>query len=123
VAEPGEQEQGGIFDRFAEAGSRVVSGGVFFAVALLLVILWLPTLLIFDSGTWQLVLSTATSVMAFLLVVLLQNSERRKDEAANRKLDELSAAVASLLEQRAEEDGSAADQSERLRERIAEERF
>jgi low affinity Fe/Cu permease len=48
--------------------------------------------------TWQLVINTVTSVLAFLLVALLQNSERRSDRAAREKLDVLSAAVADLLD-------------------------
>lgn len=47
--------------------------------------------------TWQLVINTAASVLAFLLVALLQNSERRSDRAASRKLDGITAALADLL--------------------------
>jgi len=113
------QPRRGVFDRFAEAVSRTVSGGGFFGAAVAVVVLWLPTILLFDSvDTWQLVMSTATSVLAFLLVTLLQNSERRKDEATHRKLNELAAAVAQLLEERAPASPDAEAQTERLRESI-----
>jgi low affinity Fe/Cu permease len=87
------------FDRFAEAVSDIASGATFFAISAALVVLWLPTIVLFASvDTWQLVINTATSVFAFLLVALLQNSERRTDRAASRKLDSLAAAVAELLD-------------------------
>jgi low affinity Fe/Cu permease len=87
------------FDRFAESASDVVSGAAFFTTSLVLVLLWLPTILVFHTvDTWQLVINTVTSVLAFLLVALLQNSERRGDRAAREKLDVLSAAIADLLD-------------------------
>src|SRR5918996_6298627 len=70
------------FDRFAEAVSQFVSKGWFFTAAVIVVLLWFPTLLLIPSvDTWQLVINTLTSVLAFLLIALLQNSERRYDEA------------------------------------------
>jgi low affinity Fe/Cu permease len=87
------------FDHFAERDSDVVSGAAFFAISLVVVVLWLPTIFVFETvDTWQLVINTVTSVLAFLLVALLQNSERRGDRAAREKLDVLSAAVADLLD-------------------------
>jgi low affinity Fe/Cu permease len=87
------------FDRFAERASDVVSGAAFFSVSLVVVLLWLPTIFVFQTvDTWQLVINTVTSVLAFLLVALLQNSERRGDRAAREKLDVLSAAIADLLD-------------------------
>ena len=87
------------FDRFAERASDVVSGAAFFTISLAVVVLWLPTIFVFETvDTWQLVINTVTSVLAFLLVALLQNSERRGDRAAREKLDVLSAAVADLLD-------------------------
>jgi low affinity Fe/Cu permease len=87
------------FDRFAERVSDVASGAAFFTVCLLGVLVWLPTIWIFSSvDTWQLVINTVTSVMAFLLIALLQNSERRTDRAAGQKLDRVAAALADLLE-------------------------
>jgi low affinity Fe/Cu permease len=94
------------FDRFAEASSRFVSKGVFFTICLAIVVVWMPTLLIFsDVDTWQLVINTLTSVLAFLLIALLQNSERRYDRALHHKLDALAAALADLMEHEARTDG------------------
>jgi uncharacterized membrane protein len=86
------------FDRFAEAASRFVSEAWFFAISLLLVVVWVPTIALFhDVDTWQLVLNTVTSVLAFLLIALLQNSERRYDRALHAKVDALAGGIAVLL--------------------------
>jgi low affinity Fe/Cu permease len=101
------------FDRIAEAVSQFVSKGVFFTISLVVVVIWVPTLAIFNSvDTWQLVLNTVTSVSAFLLIALLQNSERRYDEALHHKIDALAEAVADLL------DREAAATGEENRERV-----
>ena len=103
------------FDRFAEGASRFVSRGAFFTVCLVVVIIWLPTIAIFNSvDTWQLVINTLTSVLAFLLIALLQNSERRYDEALHHKIDAIAAGLADLMEHQAEGD------RELLRRHIAE---
>ena len=86
------------FDRFAEATSRFVSEAAFFAICLILVVVWVPTIAVFSSvDTWQLVLNTVTSVLAFLLIALLQNSARRYDRALHSKVDALAGAVAVML--------------------------
>jgi low affinity Fe/Cu permease len=88
------------FDRFAEAASRFVSQAAFFTVSALLVAIWVPTIWLFHSvDTWQLVLNTVTSVLAFLLIALLQNSERRYDRALHVKVDALAAALAVVARQ------------------------
>src|SRR5437763_7576265 len=86
------------FDRFAEATTHFVSQAAFFTTSVLLVVIWVPTIVVFDSvDTWQLVLNTVTSVLAFLLIALLQNSERRYDRALHSKVDALAAGVAGIL--------------------------
>jgi low affinity Fe/Cu permease len=93
------------FDRFAEGVSRFVSKGVFFTLALVAVLIWTPTIFLFESvDTWQLVINTLTSVLAFLLIALLQNSERRYDEALHAKVDALAAGLADLMEHQADPD-------------------
>jgi len=93
------------FDRFAEAATNFVSHGLFFTVSLVLVAVWVPTIIAFKSvDTWQLVMNTFTSVLAFLLIALLQNSERRYDEALHHKLDAVAAGLADLMENQADPD-------------------
>ena len=94
------------FDRFAEHASRFVSKGLFFTICLVAVVVWMPTIAIFHSvDTWQLVINTLTSVLAFLLIALLQNSERRYDEALHQKIDALAAGLADLMEHSTGRDG------------------
>ena len=87
-----------VFDRFAEAASDHVSHAAFFIACVLLVVLWLPSYFIFrDLNTWQLVINTATTIVTFLLVALLQNSQRRSDQALQAKLDAIADGVADLM--------------------------
>jgi low affinity Fe/Cu permease len=91
-----------FFDRFAESASRFVSKGLFFTVSAAVVVIWMPTIFLFeDIDTWQLVINTMTSVLAFLLIALLQNSERRYDDALHQKIDALAAGLADLMEHQA----------------------
>jgi low affinity Fe/Cu permease len=93
------------FDSFAETAARLVSRGFFFTACLLVVIVWIPTVVLFNSvDTWQLVISTLTSVSAFLLIALLQNSERRYDEALHHKIDAMAAALADVIDYEQERD-------------------
>jgi low affinity iron permease len=92
------RKRSSVFDRFAEAASEHVSHATFFLACLLLVVLWLPSYFIFrDLNTWQLVINTATTIVTFLLVALLQNSQRRSDQAIQTKLDALADGMADLM--------------------------
>jgi len=103
---------------------EVVSQGIFFTAAVIVVLLWLPTILFISSiATWQLVINTLTSVLAFLLIALLQNSERRYDDALHRKIDTIAAGLADLMERIDERDGEELREDvERLRESVKLER-
>jgi low affinity Fe/Cu permease len=86
------------FDRFAEISAALVGRAAFFTAAVVLVLLWIPLIAVVRSvDTWQLVLNTITSVVAFWLIALLQNTERRGDRALHRKLDALAAALAASM--------------------------
>ena len=87
------------FDRFAEAAADFASRGVFFAACVLLVVLWVPSYLVLGNlDTWQLIINTATTIVTFLMVALLQNSARRSDRAIHQKLDALADGLADLME-------------------------
>lgn len=93
------KSQRGPFDQLAEAISRVVGRAPFFTACLMLVIVWFPVYWLFpDFNTWQLVLNTITSVVTFLLVALLQNAQRRGEQALQRKLDAIAEGVADVME-------------------------
>jgi low affinity Fe/Cu permease len=65
-----------------------------FIAALLLIIVWLVTGPIFHfSDTWQLVINTGTTIITFLMVFVIQNSQNRESTALQLKLDELIRAV------------------------------
>ena len=87
-----------IFDRFAEAASEFASHAVFFIGCALVVLLWLPSYFIVRSlNTWQLIINTLTTIITFLLVALLQNSQRRSEQAVHLKLDALADGLADLV--------------------------
>lgn len=87
------------FDRFAAVSSDFVSRAIFFFACILLVVLWLPSFfLVQNVDTWQLIINTATTIVTFLLVALLQNSGRRSDRAIHHKLDALADGLADLME-------------------------
>jgi len=65
-----------------------------FFVALALILVWLISGPFFDfSDTWQLVINTGTTIITFLMVFLIQNTQNRETKAINLKLDELILAV------------------------------
>jgi low affinity Fe/Cu permease len=82
---------------FTAAASRIAlfaGQPVAFIVALALILLWIVTGPLFDwSDTWQLVVNTATTIVTFLMVFLIQNSQNRDAAAIQAKLDELIRAV------------------------------
>jgi len=106
MAMTAESETGnGHFDRFAEAASEIASHARFFVACVLLVVLWAPSYFIFgDIDTWQLVINTATTIVTFLMVALLQNAQRRSDVAMHRKLDALADGLADFMEHAAPND-------------------
>ena len=78
------------FDRFSRAASRFAGRPLAFALAVAVILAWLVTGPIFGySDTWQLVINTATTVVTFLMVFLIQNTQSRDTEAMQIKLDEL----------------------------------
>ena len=87
-----------LFDRFATASAQFASRAWFFAFCVLLVILWLPTyFLVGTVDTWQLIINTITTIVTFLLVALLQNTETRADEATQDKLNALAQGLSVLM--------------------------
>lgn len=88
-----------IFDRFADAASEIVSRAPFFAACVVLVLVWAPSYFaIRDLDTWQLIINTATTIVTFLLVALLQNAQSRADKAVQHKLNAIAEALADLMD-------------------------
>ncbi len=99
----------GGFDRFAEGASKVASRAWFFAFCVLLVVVWAPSIIFLkDIDTWQLIINTLTTIVTFLMVALLQNSQTRADLALQHKLN----AIAEMLAHIAEDRGLSDDATE-----------
>jgi len=82
------------FSRFARGIAFNAGRPLAFRLALLLIVAWALTGPIFHySDTWQLVINTATTVVTFLMVFLIQNTQNRESQALHVKLDELIRAV------------------------------
>jgi low affinity Fe/Cu permease len=78
------------FTRFAKATSRAAGRPAAFGIAAGIVVAWLVTGPLFRfSDTWQLVINTGTTIVTFLMVFLIQNTQYRDAEAVQVKLDEL----------------------------------
>ncbi len=79
-----------LFNRFAKSTARLTGLPIAFVIAALVITAWLVTGPIFGfSDTWQLVINTATSLITFLMVFLIQNTQYRDSAAMQIKLDEL----------------------------------
>lgn len=90
----------GMFDRFASAAARFVGRAPFFAACVGLVLVWFPSYFAFgDIDLWQLAINTATTIVTFLLVALLQNSEGRANAAIQHKLNAIALGLADLLDE------------------------
>jgi hypothetical protein len=94
----------GIFDRFAGTASTFASRAPFFAGCVLLIAIWVPTFSFLKIDTWQLIINTATTIITFLLVALLQNSQTRNDQATQHKLNAIADGLADLMAHQARTD-------------------
>jgi Low affinity iron permease len=87
-----------VFDRFAKVAAGFFSKPWFFALCVLLVLVWAPSYFVIkDVNTWQLIINTATTIVTFLMVALLQNTQTRADEATQDKLNAIADGLADLM--------------------------
>jgi low affinity Fe/Cu permease len=78
------------FGVFARKTSRVLGSAWAFVCALLVIVVWALTGPTFHySDTWQLIINTGTTIVTFLMVFLIQNTQNRDAKAVHLKLDEL----------------------------------
>lgn len=78
------------YSRFAKAAAHFCGRPRVFAIAVGIILVWVVTGPIFGfSDTWQLVINTGTTIITFLMVFLIQNTQNRDTEAIQVKLDEL----------------------------------
>jgi low affinity Fe/Cu permease len=98
----------GFFDRFAGWAAGLASRAPFFAFCLLLVLIWLiqgavvvittRSFSTFLDATYQLEINTTTTIITFLMVALLQNSQTRENQAVQHKLNAIADGVADLMD-------------------------
>jgi low affinity Fe/Cu permease len=78
------------FTRMAKWAARFTGRSSCFVLAVLVIVAWLVTgPMFYFSDTWQLVINTGTTIITFLMVFLIQNTQNRDTEAIQIKLDEL----------------------------------
>jgi low affinity Fe/Cu permease len=79
-----------LYSRLAKQASRFCGKPVVFVMAVVTIIVWIITGPLFHySDTWQLVINTATTIVTFLMVFLIQSTQNRDTQAIQIKLDEL----------------------------------
>jgi low affinity Fe/Cu permease len=82
------------FTRFAKTASYATGRPITFIIAVAVIIIWALMGRFFDySDTWQLVINTSTTIITFLMVFLIQNTQNRDTETLQIKLDELIRAI------------------------------
>lgn len=109
----------GWFDRFADRASKFFSQAWFFAFCVLIVVVWAPSyFLIQDLDTWQLIINTLTTIVTFLMVALLQNSQARADAAVQDKLNAIADALAHLMAASDHEQGDLDREVDELRHAV-----
>ncbi|HEU4771768.1 MAG TPA: low affinity iron permease family protein, partial [Candidatus Udaeobacter sp.] len=113
------------FRIFARRSSSVLGSAWVFAGAIVIIVVWASTGPMFHySNTWQLIINTGTTIVTFLMVFLIQNTQNRDAKAAHLKLDEIIRALKGArnelidLEKLADEDLTSLEkQFERVRKK------
>lgn len=83
-------KKGGVFTRFTSKISAILGRGWVFVAALGALLVWGASgPLLGFSDTWQLVINTSTTIITFLMVFIIQNTQNRDNLALNLKLDEI----------------------------------
>lgn len=107
------------FERFVEVAHHQASQAPFFFACLGVVVAWLVSLPLWvDLKAWQVAIHTVASVFTLLLVVLMENANRRSDEASAEKLNVIAEALAALMRSRAREDEELVEEERKLREAV-----
>jgi low affinity Fe/Cu permease len=115
------------FRKFARRSSDIVGSAEVFLIACLIIVVWAAVGPHFHfSDTWQLIINTATTIITFLMVFMIQNTQNRDARAIQLKLDELIRAVTGartgmvrLEEMTDEQLGALTGDFEQLRSRLA----
>lgn len=114
------QHKPDIFTRFTSSISKAMGHAWVFAVALLALIIWaISGPFLGFSDTWQLIINTSTTIITFLMVFIIQNTQNRDNMAINLKLDalmkETGASTEKLLEAEEESDKKLEKEKQRMK--------
>jgi low affinity Fe/Cu permease len=115
-----------FFRKFSQQISQIVGAPATFFLAVSIVVVWAVTGPLFHfSDTWQLVINTGTTIITFLMVFLIQNTQNRDAKAMQLKLDELICAMSdarnklvNVEEETDEEIAKLSKESEHLHQRL-----
>jgi len=109
----------GFFERFVERAHWLVSRAPFFVVILVGLLAWGLSKPLWGSTTkWELGLHTGSAILSLFLLVLLENSGRRSEEAAQEKLNVLAEGLASLMDHHAADSDELREAVRRLRDAV-----
>ena len=106
-----------LFRRFAHRTSEIVGSAWAFIVAVAIIVGWAVSGPAFGfSDTWQLVINTSTTIVTFLMVFLIQNTQNRDAKAIHLKLDELIRATKDARDELVDLEDMSDEELMRLRE-------
>lgn len=99
VARERRESNRSVFDKFAGHTAEFVSKAPFFAFCVLLVVVWAPSFFFVENfQTYQLLINTPTTIITFLLVALLQNTQKRGEQVMQHKLNAIADGLVDLME-------------------------
>jgi low affinity Fe/Cu permease len=108
------------FTRFAKRTARAAGQPTTFVIAVAITLIWAVTGPIFNySDSWQLVINTGTTIITFLMVFVIQNTQNRDAVAMHIKLDELIHAMKGARDQLIDIEDLTEEELERLQTRFA----
>ncbi len=108
-----------FFSRMSNAVARLTGKPVTFAICCLTIVAWAVTGPLFHySDTWQLIINTGTTIVTFLMVFLIQNTQNRDGAALQAKLDELIRATQEARNELVGLERHSEEQVERVRDEI-----
>ncbi|HEY4059693.1 MAG TPA: low affinity iron permease family protein [Kofleriaceae bacterium] len=106
-----------FFRRFARATSQAIGSPYAFVLATLAVVVWALTGPVFGySETWQLVINTGTTIVTFLVVFMIQNTQNRDSMALHLKIDELIRVMGEARNELVDVEDKSDEELERLQE-------
>lgn len=106
------------FDRLSSMAATAVARSYFFAACVLTIVVWAPTIIWLQFDTWQLLINTWTTLVTYLLVALLQNTQSRDSKAMHRKLNALAEGLIDIMEAHRRDDETMRDDIDELRQAV-----